>query len=496
MASELDRKEIERLQALKNKERMQIPRQRMPEQDAGERRRNFREVPHGLPPMVAVTEANRCIQCKKPLCREGCPVGIDIPAFIACVARGDFLGGIRKMKETNMLPAICGRVCPQEEQCEKRCTLGKKGQPVAIGRLERFVADWERQQGQGDVPVVGPPSGKSVGVVGSGPAGLTVAIDLRRHGHQVTIYEALHAPGGVLMYGIPEFRLPKEIVKAEVEVVRRMGVEIRYNSVIGKVETVDELLERHDAVFLGTGAGLPWFMGLPGENLNGVYSANEYLTRSNLMRAYDFPNADTPIAVSRRVAVIGGGNVAMDSARTALRLGAEKVMIVYRRSEKEMPARNEEIEHAKEEGVEFMLLHTPVRYLGDEQGRVQQMECLKMKLGEPDDSGRRRPIPIEGSEFTFPVDTVIVAIGNGPNPLVPQTTEGLEVDPRRGTIKTNLNTMRTSRRGVFAGGDIAIGAATVILAMGHGRRAARSIHHYLTTGQWEVEELPGEPAAG
>ncbi len=492
MSGQLDQQEMARLQGIKNKERMKIPRQDMPEQPAAERRKNFIEVPHGYAEMTAVIEANRCIQCKKPACRAGCPVGIDIPAFIARVAAGDFEGGIRKMKETNMLPAICGRVCPQEEQCEKVCILAKTKQPVAIGRLERFVADWEREQGKVEIPAVGPPSGKSVGVVGSGPAGLTVAIDLRRAGHEVVIYEALHAPGGVLIYGIPEFRLPKRIVHSEVEVVRRMGVEIRYNQVIGKIETVADLLGRHDAVFLGTGAGLPWFMGLPGENLGGVYSANEYLTRSNLMRAYDFPRVDTPIAKSRKVAVIGGGNVAMDSARTAVRLGAEEVYLVYRRSEVEMPGRNEEIEHAKEEGVIMKILHNPIRYLGDEKGRVRQMECIRMELGEPDASGRRRPIPVAGSEFILEVDTVVVAIGNGPNPLVPQTTEGLAVDARRGTIKTNLNTMRTSKLGVFAGGDIAIGAATVILAMGHGRQAARSINHYLETGKWEIEFLPGQ----
>ncbi len=496
MAEELDRNEIARLGALKNKERMAIPRQSMPEQEAAVRRHNFDEVPKGLPPMVAVTEANRCIQCKKPKCIAGCPVGIDIPAFIACVAAGDFEGGIRKMKETNMLPAICGRVCPQEEQCEKVCITGKKGEPVAIGRLERFVADWEREQGKMEVPEVGAPTGKSVGIVGAGPAGLTVAIDLRRAGHEVTIYEALHAPGGVLMYGIPEFRLPKAIVNSEVDVVRKMGVEIRYNHVVGMVEKLDELMERHDAVFLGTGAGLPWFMGIKGESLSGVYSANEYLTRANLMKAYDFPNADTPIAASTRVAVVGGGNVAMDSARTAKRLGADEVYIIYRRTEVEMPARNEEIEHAKEEGIIFKLLHNPIRYLGDEKGRVKGAECLRMELGEPDASGRRRPIPIEGSEFVLDLDTVVVAIGNGPNPLVPKTTEGLDVDPRRGTIKTNLKTMRTSKQGVFAGGDIAIGAATVILAMGHGRQAARSINHYLETGDWHLEVLPGdEPEA-
>ncbi len=495
MNDQIDQKEIERLKGLKNKERMEIPRQKMPEQHPEERRSNFREVPHGLPPMSAVLEASRCIQCKQPKCIEGCPVGIDIPGFIARVAAGDFLGGIRKMKETNMLPAICGRVCPQESQCEQVCILAKRKEPVAIGRLERFVADWEREQGKMETPRVGAPTGKSVGVVGCGPAGLTVAIDLRRAGHEVVIYEALHAPGGVLMYGIPEFRLPKKIVNAEVDVVRKMGVEIRYNHIVGKLENLDELLDRHDAVFLGTGAGLPWFMGIEGENLCGVYSANEYLTRSNLMRAYDFPRADTPIARSKRVAVIGGGNVAMDSARTAVRLGAEEVYLVYRRSQVEMPARDEEIEHAKEEGVILKILHNPVRYIGDEKGRVIQAECIRMELGEPDASGRRRPVPLEGSEFVIDVDTVVVAIGNGPNPLVPATTKGLDVDPRRGTIKTNLNTMHTSKKGVFAGGDIAIGAATVILAMGHGRKAARSMNLYLQSGEWDIEYLPGEEPA-
>ena len=495
MIHELDMNEIEKLKGLKPKERMAIDRQKMPEQDALARAANFEEVPYGLPAMAAVIEANRCIQCKKPACVDGCPVGIDIPGFIARIAQGDFQGGIRKMKETNMLPAICGRVCPQEEQCEIRCVVGKKHKPVSIGRLERFVADWERAEGTAETPEVGTPTGKSVAVVGSGPAGLTVAIDLRREGHEVTIYEALHAPGGVLMYGIPEFRLPKEIVRAEVELVTKMGVEIKYNHVVGMLGNVDSLLEEHDAVFLGTGAGLPWFMSLPGENLNGVYSANEYLTRANLMRAYDFPKADTPIARSQSIAVVGGGNVAMDSARTAKRLGAEHVYLVYRRTENEMPARNEEIEHAKEEGIELKLLHNPIAYVGDESGRVTAAKCLRMELGEPDASGRRRPVPIEGSEFLLEVDTVVVAIGNGPNPLIPRTTEGLSVDERRGTVNTNLDTMRTSREGVFAGGDIAIGAATVILAMGHGRTAARSINHYLETGQWELEHLPGEEPA-
>lgn len=490
MDQELDRNEIERLNDLRAKERMQLPRQPMPEQEPEARRANFSEVPFGYTPMVAIVEANRCIQCKKPTCVIGCPVGINIPGFIRHIAEGDFEGAIHVIKETNMLPAICGRVCPQEAQCEQVCVLAKKGDPVAIGRLERFAADWEREYGLADVPPVGAATGKSVGVVGSGPAGLTVAIDLRRAGHAVTIYEALHLPGGVLMYGIPEFRLPKAIVNAEVDVVQKMGVTIEYNTIIGQIETVDELLERHDAVFLGTGAGLPWFMDLPGENLCGVYSANEYLTRCNLMRAYDFPRYDTPIAASERIAVIGGGNVAMDVARTAIRLGAKEVYLIYRRSEAEMPARLEEIHHAKQEGVIFKLLHNPVRYIGDEDGRVRQVECVRMELGEPDASGRRRPVVVEGSEFTIDVDTVVVAIGNGPNPLVPRTTDNLEVDSKRGTVVTNLNTMRTSKRGVFAGGDIAVGAATVILAMGHGRQAARSINHYLATGVWDIDELP------
>ncbi|MBI5957837.1 MAG: NADPH-dependent glutamate synthase [Chloroflexi bacterium] len=468
---------------------MQIPRQVMPEQKPEDRRVNFREVPFGLDPMSAVVEANRCLQCKKPTCIDGCPVGINIPGFIEHVAAGDFEGAIRTIKETNMLPAICGRVCPQEQQCEKECVLAKKGDPVSIGRLERFAADWERTFGTVEIPPVEAPTGKHVGVVGSGPAGLTAAIDLRRAGHSVTIYEALHAPGGVLMYGIPEFRLPKAIVNAEVEIMQQMGIQIEYNYVIGQIETLDELLERHDAVFLGTGAGLPWFMDLPGENLCGVYSANEYLTRVNLMRAYDFPNCDTPIAISERIAVVGGGNVAMDVARTAIRLGAKEVYLIYRRTEVEMPARVEEVHHAKEEGVIFKMLHNPVRYIGDEHGRVRYVECIRMELGEPDASGRRRPVVVDGSEFMIDVDTVVVAIGNGPNPLVPRTTPGLEVDTKHGTVKTNMNTMRTSKVGVFAGGDIAVGAATVILAMGHGRQAARSINQYLSTGVWEIEAL-------
>jgi len=457
------------------------PRQSMPEQDPAERRKNFNEVPLGYDADTAVVEASRCIQCRNPLCVEGCPVKIDIPGFIKLIAERDFRGSIRKMKETNMLPAICGRVCPQETQCEEKCILGKKFKPVAIGRLERFVADWERHSGLVEVPDMAPATHKKVAVVGAGPAGLTVAIDCARYGHYVEIFEALHKPGGVLIYGIPEFRLPKEIVAAEVDIVEKMGVKIHYNYVVGKLETLDELLARFDAVFVGTGAGLPWFMGIPGEDLIGVYSANEYLSRSNLMRGYDFPTFDTPTMFGGNVATIGGGNVAMDSARTALRLGAENSYLVYRRSEVEMPARIEEIHHAKEEGVDFRLLTNPIRFIGDDDGRVRQMELLKMELGEPDDSGRRRPVPIEGSNYFVDVDTVIIAIGNGPNPLIPQTTPDLETK-KWGNIIVNEQTLMTSKDGVFAGGDIVLGAATVILAMGQGRIAARSIDDFLRTG--------------
>ena len=458
-----------------------VPRQPMPEQDPQERAHNFNEVPLGYSEETAVLEASRCIQCRNPLCVEGCPVKIDIPGFIQLIADRDFRGSIRKMKETNMLPAICGRVCPQETQCEVKCVLAKKFKPVAIGRLERFVADWERNSGQVEVPAMAPPTHKKVAVIGAGPAGLTVAIDCARFGHHVEIFEALHKPGGVLVYGIPEFRLPKEIVNAEVEIVEKMGVRIHYNYVVGKIETVDELLERFDAVFIGTGAGLPWFMGIPGEDLIGVYSANEYLTRSNLMRGYDFPRFDTPTMSGGNVATIGGGNVAMDSARTALRLGAENSYLIYRRSEVEMPARIEEIHHAQEEGVDFRLLTNPVRFIGDEKGRVKQMELLKMELGEPDDSGRRRPVPIEGSNYLVDVNTVIIAIGNGPNPLIPQTTPDIETK-KWGNIIADEQTLMTSKEGVFAGGDIVLGAATVILAMGQGRTAARSIDDYLRVG--------------
>jgi glutamate synthase (NADPH/NADH) small chain len=451
----------------------QVP---MREQEPWARIRNFEEVPFGYEPEEAVAEAERCLQCKKAPCIPGCPVQIDIPKFIREIREGDFRAAIRTIKEMNNLPAICGRVCPQETQCQAVCTLGKKHEPVAIGRLERFVADWEYEHGV-ELPPVGQPTGFRVAVVGSGPAGLTCAADLRRLGHAVTMFEALHEPGGVLMYGIPEFRLPKRIVLAEIENLLRMGVELRLNVVVGRTLTVDELFALgYHAVFVGSGAGLPKFLGIPGENLIGVYSANEFLTRTNLMRAYLFPEYDTPIKVGKTVAVVGGGNVAMDAARTALRLGAEKVMVLYRRTEAEMPARREEIHHAKEEGVEFHFLVNPLRFL-DSGGRVSAVECIRMELGEPDESGRRRPVPLPGSNFVLPVETVIVAIGNDPHPLIPRTTPGLAVT-KHGTLVADAEG-RTTREGVFAGGDIVTGAATVISAMGAGKRAAQAIHEYL-----------------
>ncbi|MDK2823250.1 MAG: glutamate synthase small chain [Clostridia bacterium] len=459
---------------------LKIPRNPMPTQDAKERIKNFNEVALGYTKETAIYEARRCLQCKRPLCMQGCPVEVDIPEFIAEVAKGEFDKAIEIIKTKNSLPAVCGRVCPQENQCEKYCILGKKDEPVAIGRLERFVADWEAEQVAKEVERK-KSTGKKVAVIGAGPAGLTCAGDLAKLGHEVTVFEALHTPGGVLMYGIPEFRLPKEVVRREIEYIEKLGVKFENNSVIGKIYTVDELLEQEgfDAVFIGTGAGLPYFMGIPGENLNGVYSANEFLTRTNLMCAYDFPNSCTPIKVGKKIAVIGAGNVAMDAARTALRLGAEESYIIYRRSRNEMPARHEEIEHAEEEGVEFMLLTSPVEFKGDENGNVKSMVCIRYKLGEPDASGRKKPVPIEGSEFEIEVDNVVMAIGQGPNPLVPSSTPGLELT-KWGNIVANEETGQTSKKGVFAGGDIVTGAATVILAMGAGKKAAKAIHEYLT----------------
>ncbi|MEM3673046.1 MAG: NADPH-dependent glutamate synthase [Candidatus Bathyarchaeia archaeon] len=449
----------------------------MPKQDPKVRIRNFNEVALGYTEEQALAEANRCLQCKNSPCVKGCPVEIDIPAFIKLLREGKFEESIRKIKEKNSLPAICGRVCPQEEQCQKECTLGKVGDPVSIGRLERFVADWERQKGF-NIPDKPPPTGKKVAVIGAGPAGLTVAADLAKLGHEVVIFEALHLSGGVLIYGIPEFRLPKSIVQAEVDYIEKLGVQIRTNHLIGRTYTIPELLKRgFSAVFIGTGAGLPQFLGVPGENLSGIYSANEFLIRVNLMKAYRFPEYDTPIKVGKKVAVIGAGNVAMDSARSALRLGAEEVYIVYRRSREEMPARKEEIENAEEEGVKFKFLTTPTRFIGDEKGWVKQMECIKMELGPPDESGRRSPVPIKGSEFLMDTDTVIIAIGRTPNPIIQRTTEGLEVT-KWGTIVTDENG-QTSLKGVYAGGDIVTGEATVISAMGAGKKAARAIHQYL-----------------
>lgn len=454
----------------------------MPEQAPEVRKRNFDEVPTGYTVAMAQEEAVRCLQCKKPGCVEGCPVSVDIPGFIRLVTEGDLTGAIRHIWSSNALPAVCGRVCPQEIQCEGKCILAKKGDPVAIGHLERFCADYERLHGTGALPPKAPATGKRVAVVGSGPSGLTVAGDLILKGHAVTVMEAFHKPGGVLVYGIPEFRLPKAIVAQEVHFLERLGVKVECNVVVGRTVTLDELFEQgFDAVYLGVGAGLPRFMNIPGENLIGILSANEYLTRANLMKAYKFPEVDTPIPVGKNVVVLGAGNVAMDAARTAMRLGAEKVRIVYRRSREEMPARAAEIHHAEEEGIEFHLLTAPVRYFGDESGRLIGMQCLKMELGEPDASGRRRPIPVSGSEFDLETDLVIVAVGSGANPLLTQSTPDLKLN-KWGYIETDPETGKTSKRGVWAGGDIVTGAATVILAMGAGRAAANSMHKFLTWG--------------
>jgi len=464
------------------KEKKKIPRQPMPEQEPLVRAKNFKEVPLGLTPEAAMLEASRCIQCKKPACVEGCPVSVNIPAFIKQIKENDFSGSIRTIWEKNALPAVCGRVCPQELQCEGRCIVGKKGDPVGIGNLERFAADYERINGHGEIPASAESTGKKVAVVGSGPSGLTVAGDLILKGHDVTIFEAFHEAGGVLVYGIPEFRLPKDIVASEVNTLSKMGVTLECNEVVGRTVSLDELFqEGFDAIYLGVGAGLPSFLNIPGENLIGIFSANEYLTRSNLMKAYLYPKYDTPIIKGKHVVTLGAGNVAMDSARTALRLGAKTSRIVYRRSMEEVPARGAEVHHAQEEGVEFFFLTSPTKFIGDENGRVTGMEGLKMELGEPDASGRRRPIPIKGSEFELECDQAIIAVGSGANPLLTQSTKDLVLN-KWGYVTADEETGKTSKKGVWAGGDIVTGAATVILAMGAGRKAADSMHDYLTWG--------------
>ncbi len=469
------------MEEITNKERMKIQRQKMPEQEPLERATNFKEVNLGFTEELAKMEAIRCLQCPKPVCISGCPVGVKINEFIGLVAKGDYLGAAAKLKEDNALPAICGRVCPQEDQCEIKCVTGKKNEPVAIGRLERFVADYEREHTGIRIPEIKPKTGKKVAIVGSGPAGLSCAGDLIQMGHDVTVFEALHEIGGVLVYGIPEFRLPKEIVKVEVDSLAKLGVEFKTNAVIGLTDTIDELMENgYDAVFIGVGAGLPNFMKIPGENLIGVYSANEFLTRVNLMKAYKFPQYDTPVfnCKDKNIAVFGGGNTAMDAVRTSKRLGAKNAYIIYRRSEVEMPARIEEVHHAKEEGIEFVILTNPLEFIGDEEDWLKAVKLQKMELGEPDDSGRRRPVPIEGSEYVMDIDMAVVAIGNGSNPIIQKTTPDLSFN-KWGNIIADESTMKTSKKGVFAGGDIVTGGATVILAMGAGRTAAAAIDEFL-----------------
>ena len=468
---------------LSNKERMKIQRQAMPEQDSAIRRNNFSEVNLGFTEELARMEAMRCIQCPKPTCVEGCPVGVKIKDFISLVAEGEYLKAAEKIKEDNMLPAICGRVCPQEEQCEAKCVVGKKGESVAIGRLERFVADFERQNVGIREAVIKPKSGKKVAIIGSGPAGLGCAGDLIQMGHDVTVFEALHDLGGVLIYGIPEFRLPKDIVKAEVESLKKLGVDFQTNAVIGFTDTVDELLaDGYNAVFIAVGAGLPYFLNIKGENFNGVYSANEFLTRVNLMKAYKFPDYDTPVfhIKDKNVAVFGGGNTAMDAVRTAKRLGAKNAYIIYRRSDAEMPARKEEVHHAKDEGIEFIFLANPLEFIGDSDGWLTSVKLQKMELGEPDSSGRRKPIPIQGSEYILDIDMSVIAIGNGSNPIIQKTTPDLQYT-KWGNIVVDDNTMKTTKQGVFAGGDIVTGGATVILAMGAGRKAAAAINEFLNS---------------
>jgi len=468
---------------LTNKERLAIPSQEMPQQEPQIRKNNIQEVTHGYTSAQARLEAMRCLQCKNAPCITGCPVQIKIPEFIKEIAEGKFQNAIDIIKTNSLLPAVCGRVCPQETQCQEPCTVGKilkdPMKSVAIGRLERFVADWEREHGKESIPQTKTATNKKIAIVGSGPAGLVTATDLCREGHQVTIFEAFHKPGGVMVYGIPEFRLPKSIVKKEIEILKKMGVELKTDFVVGRTRKLNDLITKDgfDAIFVGTGAGLPTFMNIEGENLVGVFSANEYLTRANLMKAYDREHAQTPIYRSQKVAVLGGGNVAMDAARTAVRLGAKQVSIIYRRSEKEMPARIEECEHAKEEGVIFQNLTNAKRFIGDSEGRLQQMECLRYKLGEPDESGRRRPIPIPNSEFIIDIDTAIIAIGNSSNPLIEQTTPGLKTNKWHNIVVDQNG--KTSIDAIYAGGDIVLGAATVILAMGEGRNAAKAINRYL-----------------
>ncbi len=466
-----------------NKDKHKTP---MREQPPEQRIYNFEEVPLGYTPEEAQREASRCVQCKNQPCVAGCPVGVPIPEVMKLVALGEFEEALRKIREKNFLPAICGRVCPQEDQCELVCTLNKpdKGRdPGGIGRIERFLGDFALEHGFAATPHVGKKTGKKVAIIGSGPAGLTAASDLIQLGHEVTVFEALHKPGGVLFYGIPEFRLPKKILIREIDGLKQMGVQFVMNYPVGKAESLNSIRERFDATFVATGAGLPWFLGIPGENLNGVYSANEFLTRVNLMGAWRFPETDTPIKNVQRVAVIGAGNTAMDSARTAKRLRPKHVYLIYRRSRLEMPARQEEIEHAEQEGIEFHLLHSPIRIIDDGTGKVCAIECQQMELGEPGPDGRRRPIPIEGKTRTFEVDTVVIAIGQGPNPLLTADCPDLARDPKRGTILVDEETMQSvSLPDVFAGGDIVTGGATVILAMGAGRKAANAIHRYLMTG--------------
>ncbi len=470
----------------KKKPRREINRQKektpMPEQAPEERIKNFNEVPLGYDAEAAMNEAKRCLQCKKEPCSGGCPVDVDIPRALGLIAKGEFEAAYRCIKETNFLPAICGRVCPQEDQCEMHCVLGVKGEPDGIGRLERFVADWHMSQPELEtLPETAPATGKKVAIVGSGPAGLTAASDLIQRGHEVHVFEALHKPGGVLFYGIPEFRLPKAILIKEIDGLADMGVKFHMNYVVGATETLSELKERFDAVFLGVGAGLPWFLNIPGENLNGVYSANEFLTRVNLMGAYDFPNNDTPVRAGEHIVVVGAGNTAMDSARTSKRLQPEKVTVLYRRSRTEMPAREEEIHHAEQEQIDFKLLHTPLEVLGDSEGKVRGVVVQRMELGAPDASGRRRPVPVEGSEFEMACDSVVIALGCSPNPLMSKVEPDLELT-RRDTVVVNEDTMETTIPGVFAGGDIVTGGATVILAMGAGRLAAKAMDRYITTG--------------